>query len=158
MCYFFFFQAEDGIRDGTVTGVQTCALPISQAVVERPVRGGEPALNPLETARERHALVFHVIERGAIPGVLGPAREREVVIVCDGRAGYRALPVRIRRPECRIGARLQSAAQRVRYAGTRILPPNGHLTPNDRTELRGVRQLQTRGRRRRGHVAVILDG
>src|SRR5439155_13413113 len=26
---FFFFQAEDGIRDGHVTGVQTCALPIS---------------------------------------------------------------------------------------------------------------------------------
>src|SRR2546430_3308090 len=28
-CPFFFFQAEDGIRDLTVTGVQTCALPIS---------------------------------------------------------------------------------------------------------------------------------
>src|SRR2546430_12853321 len=28
-CRFFFFQAEDGIRDLTVTGVQTCALPIS---------------------------------------------------------------------------------------------------------------------------------
>src|SRR6266481_9237525 len=28
MYVFFFFQAEDGIRDGTVTGVQTCALPI----------------------------------------------------------------------------------------------------------------------------------
>src|SRR5689334_18249479 len=27
----FFFQAEDGIRDGTVTGVQTCALPIFEA-------------------------------------------------------------------------------------------------------------------------------
>src|SRR5699024_688130 len=27
--YFFFFQAEDGIRDRNVTGVQTCALPIS---------------------------------------------------------------------------------------------------------------------------------
>src|SRR4051794_41189084 len=26
--FFFFFQAEDGIRDGRVTGVQTCALPI----------------------------------------------------------------------------------------------------------------------------------
>src|SRR5260370_2330469 len=26
---FFFFQAEDGIRDSSVTGVQTCALPIS---------------------------------------------------------------------------------------------------------------------------------
>src|SRR6266487_1181204 len=29
MFVFFFFQAEDGIRDGRVTGVQTCALPIS---------------------------------------------------------------------------------------------------------------------------------
>ena len=27
---FFFFQAEDGIRDDLVTGVQTCALPILQ--------------------------------------------------------------------------------------------------------------------------------
>src|SRR5260370_20021992 len=26
--FFFFFQAEDGIRDSSVTGVQTCALPI----------------------------------------------------------------------------------------------------------------------------------
>src|SRR3989441_6140413 len=29
--FFFFFQAEDGIRDKLVTGVQTCALPISAA-------------------------------------------------------------------------------------------------------------------------------
>src|SRR6266511_5915121 len=29
-CFFFFFQAEDGIRDFHVTGVQTCALPISR--------------------------------------------------------------------------------------------------------------------------------
>src|SRR5437660_9094835 len=29
---FFFFQAEDGIRDGHVTGVQTCALPISNSL------------------------------------------------------------------------------------------------------------------------------
>src|SRR5687767_15686634 len=28
MFFFFFFQAEDGIRDKLVTGVQTCALPI----------------------------------------------------------------------------------------------------------------------------------
>src|SRR5256886_4197446 len=34
--FFFFFQAEDGIRDLTVTGVQTCALPISPP---RPDRG-----------------------------------------------------------------------------------------------------------------------
>ena len=30
LVFFFFFQAEDGIRDHCVTGVQTCALPISQ--------------------------------------------------------------------------------------------------------------------------------
>src|SRR5438093_1443747 len=34
--FFFFFQAEDGIRDGSVTGVQTCALPI--------YRGRAPAI------------------------------------------------------------------------------------------------------------------
>src|SRR5689334_24134144 len=34
--FFFFFQAEDGIRDGTVTGVQTCALPICAG---NPARG-----------------------------------------------------------------------------------------------------------------------
>src|SRR5205807_7843841 len=32
--FFFFFQAEDGIRDYKVTGVQTCALPISNARCE----------------------------------------------------------------------------------------------------------------------------
>src|SRR5438876_11392423 len=35
---FFFFQAEDGIRDGRVTGVQTCALPIYSH--SHPIRGG----------------------------------------------------------------------------------------------------------------------
>src|SRR5207247_2981642 len=32
----FFFQAEDGIRDPLVTGVQTCALPISRGPRDRP--------------------------------------------------------------------------------------------------------------------------
>src|SRR5207253_5481866 len=36
--FFFFFQAEDGIRDGHVTGVQTCALPIFE--VHRVLRCG----------------------------------------------------------------------------------------------------------------------
>src|SRR5229473_3381515 len=35
MLFFFFFQAEDGIRYKLVTGVQTCALPISSAVFEK---------------------------------------------------------------------------------------------------------------------------
>src|SRR5882762_11613976 len=33
--FFFFFQAEDGIRDSSVTGVQTCALPILASNVSR---------------------------------------------------------------------------------------------------------------------------
>src|SRR5256885_10301300 len=36
---FFFFQAEDGIRDYKVTGVQTCALPISFRTVPRTATG-----------------------------------------------------------------------------------------------------------------------
>src|SRR5207248_8857228 len=35
LVFFFFFQAEDGIRDRTVTGVQTCALPISSEALGR---------------------------------------------------------------------------------------------------------------------------
>src|SRR2546430_9756485 len=40
---FFFFQAEDGIRDLTVTGVQTCALPICQDGTGRSSPGRESA-------------------------------------------------------------------------------------------------------------------
>src|SRR2546425_9664484 len=36
MYVFFFFQVEDGIRDKLVTGVQTCALPISGLLAEGP--------------------------------------------------------------------------------------------------------------------------
>src|SRR6266699_4070933 len=42
---FFFFQAEDVIRDADVTGVQTCALPIS-AAAPAPRRRGGPAIQP----------------------------------------------------------------------------------------------------------------
>src|SRR6185369_17858733 len=45
--FFFFFQAEDGIRDSSVTGVQTCALPISEGAGWRKSgcgREGAPSL------------------------------------------------------------------------------------------------------------------
>src|SRR2546430_12452939 len=57
---FFFFQAEDGIRDLTVTGVQTCALPIFPADAPG-IRGvqvgeqlGEGALARAVLADQRH--------------------------------------------------------------------------------------------------------
>src|SRR6266540_3215842 len=54
--FFFFFQAEDGIRDRDVTGVQTCALPISTrgcrlAAVLCPGRDGRPGLSGVPARR-----------------------------------------------------------------------------------------------------------
>src|SRR5256886_5450222 len=47
----FFFQAEDGIRDLTVTGVQTCALPISPAAGR--ARDRSPRPPPPEEGSDR---------------------------------------------------------------------------------------------------------
>src|SRR2546426_9895086 len=44
--FFFFFQAEDGIRDYKVTGVQTCALPISVSRVRTLAELGVPKNRP----------------------------------------------------------------------------------------------------------------
>src|SRR5258706_9656546 len=46
----FFFQAEDGIRDWSVTGVQTCALPISRSRAPRNWAGPMP-IAPSKIAR-----------------------------------------------------------------------------------------------------------
>src|SRR6266513_4056516 len=56
MCFFFFFQAEDGIRDRNVTGVQTCALPIYDQVLEREqVRLARAARGRNETCADQAA-------------------------------------------------------------------------------------------------------
>src|SRR2546427_7147646 len=71
----FFFQAEDGIRDLTVTGVQTCALPISQRFVVDPVRlvGAEAEL---QGAVDHRGVVFEdppaLAPVVAVDGALGP--------------------------------------------------------------------------------------
>src|SRR2546422_8589083 len=56
--YFFFFQAEDGIRDVAVTGVQTCALPISStataiSMMRSPRRGLVPVASTSTTAKRQ---------------------------------------------------------------------------------------------------------
>src|SRR3989454_6478634 len=45
-CIIFFFQAEDGIRDYKVTGVQTCALPISGAALPLQTAAAWPSAHP----------------------------------------------------------------------------------------------------------------
>src|SRR6266581_202875 len=52
----FFFQAEDGIRDGRVTGVQTCALPICWRCVSG-CRGPAAARRAWTTAADRKSVV-----------------------------------------------------------------------------------------------------
>src|SRR5262249_58846334 len=61
---FFFFQAEDGIRDWSVTGVQTCALPISRLKVRIWIRSPMPSAYSAGAASSATA-------------VPGPARSEE---------------------------------------------------------------------------------
>src|SRR2546429_4544036 len=56
--FFFFFQAEDGIRDVAVTGVQTCALPIYMLVV--------PASNPSVAVFAAGGLTFSAPASGDV--------------------------------------------------------------------------------------------
>src|SRR5437773_10054299 len=51
---FFFFQAEDGIRDRDVTGVQTCALPISFRVAPSALRSSSHGVDRRQQADLRH--------------------------------------------------------------------------------------------------------
>src|SRR5256885_8349401 len=93
--YFFFFQAEDGIRDYKVTGVQTCALPIS---LHRQISAGTAdillsKLAPAEVVqscfreeilRKRQSSVAHV--RGRWPGKYDlRSEERRVGKECRSR-------------------------------------------------------------------------
>src|SRR5690348_14533444 len=63
--FFFFFQAEDGIRDGRVTGVQTCALPISrlpkqasETFVQRAYREGATLNEAAPAFGKRKAVLY----------------------------------------------------------------------------------------------------
>src|SRR5207247_4092269 len=80
-CFIFFFQAEDGIRDPLVTGVQTCALPISFIRRGRRARAAREAglsqrPHPLRATGDDHLARFDVREqwRGARADGVGLAR------------------------------------------------------------------------------------
>src|SRR5256886_3729083 len=86
---FFFFQAEDGIRDLTVTGVQTCALPICILLIVC-ITEGIPVLDMTRVLPYLH-------ERGArligpnCPGLISPDKSKVGIIpgnICrPGRVG-----------------------------------------------------------------------
>src|SRR2546425_8053908 len=71
LVFFFFFQAEDGIRDKLVTGVQTCALPISNIdLAALPDKLTERRAEPLVAERLHANPTLDVIERAYITWVL----------------------------------------------------------------------------------------
>src|SRR5436189_3498835 len=69
LCFFFFFQAEDGIRDTSVTGVQTCALPISPVVdMPRTLPGSHALRSDHKDLRDGQHHPARVRPRRAAPG------------------------------------------------------------------------------------------
>src|SRR2546425_3508605 len=53
---FFFFQAEDGIRDKLVTGVQTCALPIFEYGIMAAYAEGLSVLRSANAGKQKHGI------------------------------------------------------------------------------------------------------
>src|SRR5438552_16072178 len=88
MFFFFFFQAEDGIRDDLVTGVQTCALPICY-LADEPVQACPPSASyRLRRLVRRNkgpvlaaSLIFLALVGGII-GTTGRSEERRVGKEC----------------------------------------------------------------------------
>src|SRR5439155_16754441 len=95
---FFFFQAEDGIRDGHVTGVQTCALPICRTLLTIPEKpptwpmtSGDPGwLHPLAVGAPGGAAFAVAAGVPAATAVPLPAPDPEIGRgACRGRvAGW----------------------------------------------------------------------
>src|SRR5947208_10268182 len=71
--FFFFFQAEDGIRDDLVTGVQTCALPISTSCSGAGWASGAFPLTRThpDKGRSRPIIIRIVVD---LPAPLGPRK------------------------------------------------------------------------------------
>src|SRR5256886_13213057 len=63
-CIRFFFQAEDGIRDLTVTGVQTCALPISLTVLSHPAVVMRPLAMPYSPSSPAGGITADLVDVG----------------------------------------------------------------------------------------------
>src|SRR5690606_40588752 len=82
----FFFQAEDGIRDFHVTGVQTCALPISNGLSSITSAGAPESRVP----RRRARITLVVLRTRTSPGGTSVTRSEERRVGKEGRARGRA--------------------------------------------------------------------
>src|SRR2546430_287357 len=86
----FVFQAEDGIRDLTVTGVQTCALPIYKTRLEA-AKGSQP------WTATRASIKY--MDEGASPALRDHSQELTVLILLvTGQGATRRPPAQSRKP------------------------------------------------------------
>src|SRR5215213_8110832 len=93
----FFFQAEDGIRDWSVTGVQTCALPISRMVGVKihaeysRTATGAPTMRRLfaEIARLGKPVKIHNAGADWMPALAALAREHPALPIVVAHGGGR---------------------------------------------------------------------
>src|SRR5699024_11356672 len=101
-----FFQAEDGIRDRNVTGVQTCALPIlTPAIAWRRGKGG---------SRTRAASARPCAGSGRVPGGVVAASLRAVTsrrMPTSSTGMKEASPTKIGRASCRESGEGREAAE-----------------------------------------------
>src|SRR5437868_5638789 len=140
--YFFFFQAEDGIRDRNVTGVQTCALPISRrgrpAGHDQPPPRRRPRQDPAHRAPRRQPARRARVPRRRLAAQLVQRHARQAG---SRQADLRAHPLPGRRRRQRLAL---SAAPR---------PQHRRRHPQGLASLR--RQLRAVGTDRAGALAVI---
>src|SRR2546427_8106375 len=108
--FFFFFQAEDGIRDLTVTGVQTCALPISHRWRQRARHNGNHPFQSHLSHAPRPGQIFS--------GPHGSAGHGRSLRLVDGRFFLRLGPL-----HCTICGRTRRGLRTSPQARTK----NGHL-------------------------------
>src|SRR5690606_39746336 len=91
-CFVFFFQAEDGIRDFHVTGVQTCALPIWPAAglgIASVPGGAAGGLNRAQLRPERTGCPDWTHSGGTPASEIGRASCRESAKVWGGAVGMK---------------------------------------------------------------------
>src|SRR5216684_5382741 len=128
--FFFFFQAEDGIRDVAVTGVQTCALPISAAgdgdhgvTMALAARAVRQALADAPDATEHELLIKIAVAMGSVGGASGPIYASALLAIATTLDGLPAGPMTV--------ARMLTLGEAAENAISAI----GHARPGDKTIL-----------------------
>src|SRR5438128_5860713 len=95
-CVFFFFQAEDGIRDATVTGVQTCALPICRLYRTEVRQKWESASGGMVSTMSDFSKFAQMLANG---GTLERSEERRVGKECRSRWSWYQLKKKRKKKE-----------------------------------------------------------